>query len=104
MADGPHPGPNDFRLCEQRDVVHSLLDAGTCSPCVVSRGGGDRVSVCCRLEVMLSSLAMYVLPRSPKPEEDAGSCVPAYGHPHTWSQPPLWLAALFRPVWLLLFL
>lgn len=42
MADGTHPGPSDFRLCEQRDVAHSLLAAGTCSPCVVSRGGGDR--------------------------------------------------------------
>lgn len=71
-------GPRDFRLCEQTGVAYNLLVAGTCSPCVVSWGGGDRVSVCCRLGATLSSsLAMYVLPRSPEPEEDAGSCVPA---------------------------
>lgn len=42
-----------------------------------------------------------MLSRSLQPEGDTGPWAQACGHPHTWFPPPLWLAALRRPVWLL---
>lgn len=79
------------------------------TPGVVSRGMQPQPVSCChmpdvvrpgmdsvyrRLEVMLtSSLATCVLHIFPKPEGEAGPCVPAYGHPHSQPQPPPPLAS-----------